>query len=211
MSSTYRRPPSERARIRGFQRPAITSAELAFNEAAQAAEGAEQVGLDFVVKRGTNRYRGDARGYFTNDALESSNVPDELKSLPTPVTPETADHTKQISDYGFDFGGPLVANRAYTTDSLDAPAGTSDDEGGATMGERIGDRDSELDRAEARATLGSLLGELKPRDREILRLRFEEDLTQEQIAKQVGISQMHVSRLLTKALTKLRGELQATL
>ncbi len=71
------------------------------------------VGLDFVIKRGTNRYRGDARGYFTNDALESSNVPDELKSLATPVTPETADHTKQISDYGFDFGGPLVANRAW--------------------------------------------------------------------------------------------------
>ena len=71
------------------------------------------VGLDFVIKRGSNRFRGEARGYFTNDALESSNVPDELKSLPTPVTPETADHTKQISDYGFDFGGPLVANRAW--------------------------------------------------------------------------------------------------
>jgi hypothetical protein len=71
------------------------------------------VGLDFVIKRGTNRYRGEARGYFSNDALESSNVPDELKSLPTPVTPETADHTEQISDYGFDFGGPIVANRAW--------------------------------------------------------------------------------------------------
>jgi hypothetical protein len=71
------------------------------------------VGLDFVIKRGTNRYRGDARGYFTNDSLEWSNVPDELQSLPTPVTPETADHTQQISDYGFDFGGPIVANRAW--------------------------------------------------------------------------------------------------
>ena len=40
-------------------------------------------------------------------------MPDELKSLPTPVTPETADHTEQISDYGFDFGGPIVANRAW--------------------------------------------------------------------------------------------------
>jgi hypothetical protein len=71
------------------------------------------VGLDFVIKRGTNRYRGEARGYYTNDALESSNVPDELKSMTTPVTPETADHTKQISDYGFDIGGPIVANRAW--------------------------------------------------------------------------------------------------
>ena len=71
------------------------------------------VGLDFVIKRGTNRYRGEARGYYTNDALESSNVPDELKSMATPVTPETADHTEQISDYGFDIGGPIVANRAW--------------------------------------------------------------------------------------------------
>jgi hypothetical protein len=71
------------------------------------------VGLDFVVKRGTNQYRGDVRGYFTNDALESSNVPRELELLPTPVTSDTADHTKQISDYGFDLGGPLFANRAW--------------------------------------------------------------------------------------------------
>ncbi len=71
------------------------------------------VGLDFVIKRGTNQYRGDVRGYFTNDALESSNVPEELTQLATPVTAATADHTKQISDYGFDLGGPLVANRAW--------------------------------------------------------------------------------------------------
>src|SRR5436190_20889300 len=71
------------------------------------------VGLDFVIKRGTNRYRGEARGYYTNDSLESSNVPDELKSMTPPVTPETADHTKQISDYGFDIGGPIVANHAW--------------------------------------------------------------------------------------------------
>ena len=71
------------------------------------------VGLDFVVKRGTNQYRGGLRGYFTNDALESSNVPDELTRLATPVTAATADHTKQLSDYGFDLSGPLAANRAW--------------------------------------------------------------------------------------------------
>src|SRR5688500_12659065 len=47
------------------------------------------VGLDFVTRRGTNQYRGSARGYFTNDALESSNVPDELTRLAMPVTPAT--------------------------------------------------------------------------------------------------------------------------
>jgi hypothetical protein len=68
-------------------------------------------GLNFVVKRGTNQYRGTARGYFTNDGLEGSNVPDELLALG--VTPETADHNDQISDYGFDLGGPIVRDRAW--------------------------------------------------------------------------------------------------
>jgi hypothetical protein len=68
-------------------------------------------GLNFVVKRGTNQYRGTARGYFTNDSLEASNVPDELVALG--VTPETADHNDQISDYGFDLGGPILRDRAW--------------------------------------------------------------------------------------------------
>ena len=69
------------------------------------------VGLNFVVKRGTNQFRGGARGYFTNDALEASNVPDELARAG--VTPETADHNEQISDFGFDLGGPIVRDRAW--------------------------------------------------------------------------------------------------
>jgi Carboxypeptidase regulatory-like domain/TonB-dependent Receptor Plug Domain len=69
------------------------------------------VGLNFVVRRGTNQFRGNARGYFTNDSLEASNVPDELKA--TGVTPETADHNQQISDYTVDFGGPLMREKAW--------------------------------------------------------------------------------------------------
>lgn len=68
-------------------------------------------GLNLVVKRGTNAFRGTARGYFTNDSLEGENVPDELRALG--VTPETADHNDQISDYGFDLGGPIVRDKAW--------------------------------------------------------------------------------------------------
>jgi hypothetical protein len=68
------------------------------------------VGINLVTRRGTNQYHGAARGYFTNDALEASNVPAELQ--PT-VTPDTADHTKQISDVGAEFGGPIRADRAW--------------------------------------------------------------------------------------------------
>ena len=71
------------------------------------------VGINLITRRGTNQFHGTARGYFANDGTEWSNVPDELKSAATPVTPDTADHTKQLTDYGFDIGGPIVANRAW--------------------------------------------------------------------------------------------------
>jgi Carboxypeptidase regulatory-like domain/TonB-dependent Receptor Plug Domain len=71
------------------------------------------VGINLVTKRGTNQFHGNARAAFANDALESSNVPTELKSLATPVTPETADHNKQISDVSVDIGGPIRANQAW--------------------------------------------------------------------------------------------------
>jgi Carboxypeptidase regulatory-like domain/TonB-dependent Receptor Plug Domain len=69
------------------------------------------VGLNMIVKRGTNRFSGGVRGYFTNDSLESSNVPDEL--VAAGVTADTTDHNDQISDYGYDIGGPIFRNRAW--------------------------------------------------------------------------------------------------
>ena len=69
------------------------------------------VGLNFVVKRGTNDLRGAARGYFTNDSLEATNIPQEL--LDQGVTADTADHNDQISDYGFELGGPILKDKAW--------------------------------------------------------------------------------------------------
>ncbi|MFN8061053.1 MAG: TonB-dependent receptor [Vicinamibacterales bacterium] len=69
------------------------------------------MGLNLVVKRGTNQFHGGVRGYFDNDAMESSNVPDELKAIG--VTPKTTDHNKQISDYGYDIGGPILKDKAW--------------------------------------------------------------------------------------------------
>jgi hypothetical protein len=71
------------------------------------------VGVNLITRRGTNQYHGAARGYFANDGTEWSNVPDELTNGATPVTADTADHMKQLSDYGFDVGGPVVLNRAW--------------------------------------------------------------------------------------------------
>ena len=69
------------------------------------------MGLNFVVKRGTNQFHGTARGYFDNENMESSNVPDELAAAG--VTHETSDHNKQISDYGGELGGPIWKDRAW--------------------------------------------------------------------------------------------------
>ena len=69
------------------------------------------IGLNFVVKRGTNQFRGQAKGVFTNDALEGCNVPDELTARG--LNCDTSDHNDQISEYGFDAGGPLWRDRAW--------------------------------------------------------------------------------------------------
>ncbi len=71
------------------------------------------MGLNFVVKRGTNQLHGGVRGYFDNQSMEADNVPDALKALATPVTHDTSDHIKQISDYGFDIGGPVIKDHAW--------------------------------------------------------------------------------------------------
>ncbi|HYM23864.1 MAG TPA: carboxypeptidase regulatory-like domain-containing protein, partial [Vicinamibacterales bacterium] len=69
------------------------------------------MGLNLVVKRGTNAFHGGFRGYFDSDSLESSNVPDELAA--TGVTYAKSDHNKQISDYGYDIGGPVWKDHAW--------------------------------------------------------------------------------------------------
>jgi len=69
--------------------------------------------VDLIVKRGGNEYHGGVRGYYANDNLQASNVPEELTHLTTPVTHEKSDHLEHSSDYGFDFGGPLVKDRAW--------------------------------------------------------------------------------------------------
>jgi hypothetical protein len=68
-------------------------------------------GLNFVIKRGASQFHGGARGYFENSAMEASNVPAELSAAG--VTAATADHTNQITDFGGEFGGPIVRDRAW--------------------------------------------------------------------------------------------------
>lgn len=100
----------------------------------------------------------------------------------------------------------LEAAAAYRSSSLDSLLDT--DNPGPALDDVVGQADAELDRVEFRTTLGPLLEKLPERERTILKLRFFAGLTQSQIAQQVGLSQMHVSRLLSRTLIRLRNELR---
>jgi RNA polymerase sigma-B factor len=76
--------------------------------------------------------------------------------------------------------------------------------GGPTIGERLGMEDIGLDNVEAREALRKVIARLPARERRMLTLRFFGERTQREIAEELNISQMHVSRLLTRTLTRLR-------
>ena len=96
------------------------------------------------------------------------------------------------------------ATVARRTVSLDQPSPAGDTSDQAPIGERIGGDDPGYELVEDREAIEASAGILDETEREILRLRFEEDMTQSKIAEQVGYSQMHVSRILRRALGKLR-------
>ncbi len=99
----------------------------------------------------------------------------------------------------------LESANAYSTLSLDAP--NNRDDVGASLSDALGGDDAALGHVEYRESLRPLLAELDPRDRKILLLRFFHQMTQSQIATELGMSQMHVSRLLSRALVRLRAGL----
>jgi RNA polymerase sigma-B factor len=99
----------------------------------------------------------------------------------------------------------MQASQAHHAMSLDAQQQTEDGEG-IPLAERIGDEDPGFDTVEYGVAVEGAVKNLSERDRTVLHLRFVEDLTQTQIAERVGVSQMHVSRILRSSLQQLRKE-----
>ena len=117
----------------------------------------------------------------------------------SPTVADLAAHLKRPPEAVLE---ALQATEGRSVRSLDAPV--HEEEGGsASAGDLIGAEDPEFDRVEAGVTIESLSGVLDERAREILRLRFSEDLLQSEIAERVGCSQMHVSRILRSSLERL--------
>ncbi len=121
----------------------------------------------------------------------------------SPTIAELATHLEISEDEVIE---GLEGAQAYSTSSLDAPLG--DDAEAPMLADRLGDEDPGIESIEYRESLKPLLAALPSRERRILALRFFHGMTQSQIAEEVGISQMHVSRLLAKSLATLREGLQ---
>jgi RNA polymerase sigma-B factor len=97
----------------------------------------------------------------------------------------------------------MQAGGAYRAVSFEAPAGAAGDDA-ATLSDSVGVHEDGFERAEERATLNALLEAVGDREREVLRMRFEQDMTQAEIGAAVGVSQMQVSRIIRQALQRLR-------
>jgi RNA polymerase sigma-B factor len=119
----------------------------------------------------------------------------------SPTVTDVAEHLKITEEQVLE---GLEGARAYTATSLSAPVGR---DGERELGESLGGEDHEYELVEARAALEPAMATLAERERKILTLRFYGNLTQSEIAEKVGISQMHVSRLLARALLQLRHEI----
>ena len=119
----------------------------------------------------------------------------------SPRTSEVAEHLSVDVESVVE---ALAADGCFAPASLDVPVG---EDGSTSLGELLGGDDADLGRAEARIMLAPAVRRLAVRDRRILELRFFHGWTQEQIAGDIGVTQMQVSRLLARILADLRCEL----
>jgi RNA polymerase sigma-B factor len=200
-----------------------------FRNRGEALDDLEQVARLGLVKA-IDRYNPE-RGSFTAYAV--STITGELKRhfrdaawavhVPRPIrelllearqartqmtaefsrTPTVAEVAERIGASEADVAEAFVANGGYSPNSLDASP-ISDDTGAPTLGDLLGTTDAELDIVDDKVTVSGLLMRLPARERQMLAMRFYGNRTQVEIAAELGISQMHVSRLLSHALAWLR-------
>ena len=154
---------------------------------------------------------GEIKRHF-RDKTWAVKVPRRLQELGASVTKATTELThkldrsptpKEIAKHlGISVDAvaeALESNAAYSTISLDITSDTS-----TSISESFGSLDEALEGVEYRESLKPLLAELDDREKKILQMRFFENMSQSQIASELNISQMHVSRILTKVLNHLR-------
>jgi RNA polymerase sigma-B factor len=171
-------------------------------------------GVDFL-SYAVPTITGEIRRHF-RDRTWAMRVPRRLKDLQSVINgavgplsqelgraPRPSEIAERLGIPAEDVVEGLDAQQAYRSSSLDELVAGAD----SALTDTLGAADAELETVEYRQTLAPLLDELPERQRTILLLRFFGNLTQTQIADRVGISQMHVSRLLSQTVAQLRRRL----
>lgn len=161
--------------------------------------------------------RGEVRKHFRDHGW-MVRPPRRVQELQSRILAAAADLTQQLgrsprpSEIAAELDQPigdieeaLGADGCFTPSSLDRPVGASVD--APSLGDVLPALEEEHDAVDARVILGPAVRRLGERDRKILHLRYFNGWTQEEIAQEIGVTQMHVSRLLTKILAQLRAEL----
>ncbi|MBW0101324.1 SigB/SigF/SigG family RNA polymerase sigma factor [Pseudonocardia sp. KRD291] len=211
--------------------PLVHNLSRRYGVGTHSPEDVEQAGIVGLIKA-IDRYdpesaRGGPLAYlvpsvrgemlrYLRDHTWAMRVPRDLKELSVRVRKATDVLTQQLgraprpTELAEEIGVPvgevvdtLAALESYQAHSLDVPFA----EDGPSLGDRLGVEDEALDVVEQRGTLRSLINELPERERTILLLRFYGEQTQTRIAEQVGVSQMHVSRLLSRTIEHLRSRM----
>ena len=232
-------PASERAYVRDtlieLNLPLVRYAAARFRSRNEPMEDIVQVGTIGLIKaidrfdceRGVEfptfampTVVGEIKRFF-RDTSWSVRVPRRLQELRLALTKasdelsQTLDRSPTVTELATCLGvseedvvDGLAVGNAYTASSLDSPS-LEEDGGEGSLADRLGYEDTALEGVEYRESLKPLLAKLPPRERQIIMLRFFGNMTQSQIGEEVGISQMHVSRLLTRTLAQLREGLIA--
>ncbi|ARH90108.1 RNA polymerase sigma factor SigF [Streptomyces sp. MOE7] len=119
-----------------------------------------------------------------------------------PTVRELSDHLNLSEDEVIE---GIVAANGYTAGSLDTPTDSAPAEQSRTVADLIGEEDPAMEKVENLQTLAPLMEKLDAREHRLIELRFGQELTQAEIGAELGVSQMHVSRLLSRTLSKLRA------
>ena len=135
-------------------------------------------------------------------AFEATELAQTLGHQPTPaeLSSSLGEDLRLVNE-------ALCAHEALQPSSLDAPCGPGEDS--QPLGDTIADKHPSMERAELMAALGIACRRLNLRDRRILYLRFFEDKSQQEIGDDLGVTQMQISRLLTRILAQLRAQLSS--
>lgn len=198
--------------------PADDLDQVAYLGLVKAVNGFDPDKGDEFLSYAVPTITGEVKRYF-RDIAWTVRPPRRIQDLQAEITPaieelsqilgrppragEIAGHLGREPD---EVGEALACGGCFTPTSIDDRGPSGD---GYQVAERLGCDDRGFARAEAVATLSAACRSLKPRDQRILYLRFFNDWTQEQIAKDLGVTQMQVSRLLARIFRNLRDAIEA--